>query len=289
MVTLPPAFPLCRAGVAQVLQDDPSIAGGSHSSGSRSPCAPGGAQGRRRSETASAHQINQDLGSCGRGGRRRVGLGERAQGPGVGDGPLLGDARLDAERGQAGAVAEVENTQGSPVRRFTRRISAQARRRLLTMLTTVTPDRSATTFTRASWARNQKMSAPVTMKLSRDPGPRFSSSSAIPEITRKITTPAVSRTARVWPGRKVTGRSGRGGRVGHRSTYLLQAAGVDGRGQDGAGADGVEVVHDPLGLLGGDHGADRDPAPRCAAGETVGDSRPGVSATAFSSCSTRQS
>ncbi len=32
---------LCRAGAAQVLQDDPSIAGGSHSSNSRSPWAPG--------------------------------------------------------------------------------------------------------------------------------------------------------------------------------------------------------------------------------------------------------
>ncbi|MCF0085730.1 hypothetical protein B0E37_00773 [Streptomyces sp. MH192] len=36
---------LCRQGAAQVLQDGPSIAGGSHSSDSRSPRAPGGAAG----------------------------------------------------------------------------------------------------------------------------------------------------------------------------------------------------------------------------------------------------
>src|SRR5690606_6035000 len=40
------------------------------------------------------------------------GGGQGAQGAGVGDGVLPGDARLDAERGQAGAVAEVEEHPG---------------------------------------------------------------------------------------------------------------------------------------------------------------------------------
>jgi hypothetical protein len=35
---------------------------------------------------------------------------------------------------------------------------------------------------------------------------------------------------------------------------------VDGRGQDGPRADVVQVVHDPLRLLGRDHRADGDPA-----------------------------
>ena len=41
-----------------------------------------------------------------------TGLGERPQSARVGDGPLFCDAGLDAERGQAGAVAEVEEHPG---------------------------------------------------------------------------------------------------------------------------------------------------------------------------------
>ncbi|GAA3241973.1 hypothetical protein GCM10020256_65480 [Streptomyces thermocoprophilus] len=59
---------LCREGAAQVLQDDPSIAGEGHSSDSRNPRAPGGTQGWRRSENVSASQINQDWARNGRGG-----------------------------------------------------------------------------------------------------------------------------------------------------------------------------------------------------------------------------
>ena len=53
-----------------------------------------------------------------------------------------------------------------------------------------------------------------------------------------------------------------------------------------AGAEVVELVHEPLGAGARHHGAHRDPAPRCS-GETVGPSRPGVSATAASTCAPR--
>ena len=45
------AASICREGAAQVLQDDPSIAGGSHSSGSRNN------ERRRRKENASANRL----------------------------------------------------------------------------------------------------------------------------------------------------------------------------------------------------------------------------------------
>lgn len=136
----------CREGAAQVLQDDPSIAGRSHSSISREPPPSGGgtaeAEARRK---RLREQINQDMGRCGRGdgpesdlilsgsvpdakphrprhgagsALTRLGLGDRPglhqrpKDPGVLDGALPGDARLDAERGQAGAVGEVEEDPG---------------------------------------------------------------------------------------------------------------------------------------------------------------------------------
>ena len=52
------AASICREGAAQVLQDDPSIAGGSHSSGSRGPLNTGWhSQWRRRDENASANRL----------------------------------------------------------------------------------------------------------------------------------------------------------------------------------------------------------------------------------------
>lgn len=52
------AASICREGAAQVLQDDPSIAGGSHSSGSRGPLSHQVEnQRRRRNENASANRL----------------------------------------------------------------------------------------------------------------------------------------------------------------------------------------------------------------------------------------
>ncbi len=68
-------------------------------------------------------------------------------------------------------------THGSPERRLTRRISAQASRRVRVMLTTVTPSSSATTLGRLSRTRTPRKSAAVRTKLARSPVPASPASS----------------------------------------------------------------------------------------------------------------
>ena len=59
---------VCRQGAAQVLQDDPSIAGEGHSSGSWNPWGAGRRTGAEAQRIRLRHQINQDRGVVRQGG-----------------------------------------------------------------------------------------------------------------------------------------------------------------------------------------------------------------------------
>ncbi len=99
-----------------------------------------------------------------------AGLCERAQGAGVLDRALFRDARLDAEHGQAGAVAEVEEHPGVAGAQVDLEDLRPLEGCLLVMFTTVTPVSSATTLGRESISRTPKSSAPMKTKLKLSPG-----------------------------------------------------------------------------------------------------------------------
>ena len=219
-------------------------------------------------------------------GRRRaaraVPLGERAQGTRVGDGARLGDARLDAHRGQAGAVGEVQVDPRVAGAQIDPEHLAHSSRRRVVRLTTVTPSSSATTLGRLSSTSTPRKSSPVKMKLTRSPGQRRRRSSATTMMTRTAATPTVSSTARVRVGRKVTGRAGRGGTHGLVGRWQVairarasQPAGVDVGDEDGPRAQVVELVHDPLGVRARGPWPGRRPSPRRASGRRSATRGPG--------------